>query len=380
MRMRGFDYSMPALAIFVLQFTYAGVALSTRVALLQGMSPRVYVVYRQAVATAVVAPVAYFSSRRSGSCSLNLKSFTLIFLASLFGITICQNVFFEGLYLASSSIASATSNLIPAVTFVIAASLGQEKVNIRGLRSIAKILGTVICVSGAVSMSLVKGPKLLNAEHLPSKSVMASGGENWLLGCLLLFASCCFWSAWLILQVPITASHPNHLSLSAWMCFMSTLQSAAVTVILERDPEAWKMKSTLQLSCCVYAGVIGSAVSYFIQAWCISRKGPLFSAMFSPLYTVIVTILAALFLNEEIYTGSLVGAIGVIMGLYVVLWGKAADVEVTKDTDPIQKINQIETEQVKILIEESMPRKDEEFCKRHLEEPLLLSAKSPSSF
>ncbi|KAI4344349.1 hypothetical protein L6164_011584 [Bauhinia variegata] len=345
--MGGFDYYMPVLAMFVLQFIYASVALTTRVALLQGMSPRVLVVYRQAVATAVIAPVVYFSCRKSGYCSLNLRSFTLIFMASLVGITINLNFFYEGLYLANSSTASAITNLVPAVTFAIAAFTGLEKVNIRSLRSIAKILGTVICVIGAVSMSLLKGPKLLNVEYFPSKSVMGSG-DNWFLGCLLLIGSNCFWSIWYILQVPASASHPNYLSLSAWMCFMSALQSAAVTVILERDPEAWKINSILQLSCCVYAGVIGSAVSYFIQVWCISRRGPLFSAMFTPLYTVIVTIFAALFLNEEIYTGSLVGAIGVMMGLYVVLWGKAADAVVTENTDPSQQINQTESEQHKM--------------------------------
>ncbi|KAF5461293.1 hypothetical protein F2P56_017406, partial [Juglans regia] len=128
----------------------------------------------------------------------------------------------------------------------------MERVDFGSLRSIAKIVGTILCVSGAVSMALVRGPKLLNAELLlPANShVLGSGDGNWLLGCLLLFGSCCCWSLWLILQ-----------------------------------------------------GVIGSGLSFFVQAWCISRRGPLFCAMFNPLCTVIVTILAAIFLHEEIYTG-----------------------------------------------------------------------------
>ncbi|KAG5043149.1 hypothetical protein JHK87_007064 [Glycine soja] len=107
------------MAMLFNQSIYAGISLSTRVAFLQGMSPRVFVVYRHAFATIVIAPIAYFS--------------------------------------------------------------GMEKVNIRSTRSLAKIIGTVICVSGAVSMALLKGPKLLNAEILPSKSIMASGGDHWLL-------------------------------------------------------------------------------------------------------------------------------------------------------------------------------------------------------
>ena len=79
----------------------------------------------------------------------------------------------------------------------------MEKVNIRSWRSIAKIVGTVICVSGAVSIALLKGPKLLKAENLPSKSITMASSEadTWFLGCLILTACCCSWSIWLILMV-----------------------------------------------------------------------------------------------------------------------------------------------------------------------------------
>ncbi|KAE9462486.1 hypothetical protein C3L33_05588, partial [Rhododendron williamsianum] len=65
----------------------------------------------------------------------------------------------------------------------------------------------------------------------------------------------------LIKQVPVTASYPDHLSLSAWMCFMAALQSASVTFFLEKDPSAWKLHSVLQLGCCLYAVSI-SALGY----------------------------------------------------------------------------------------------------------------------
>lgn len=57
----------------------------------------------------------------------------------------------------------------------------------------------------------------------------------------------------IIKQIPISASYPDHLSLSAWMCFMGAIQSTAVTLFLEQDPEAWKMSSSLQLGCCFFA-------------------------------------------------------------------------------------------------------------------------------
>ncbi|GMI81132.1 Usually multiple acids move in and out Transporters 34 [Hibiscus trionum] len=332
------------MAMLGLQVGYAAVALVTRAAMLQGMSPRVLVVYRQAVATLAVAPAAYLSRRKSGGPSMGIRSFSLIFLASLIGIAINQNIYYEGLYLATSSTASAMANLVPAVTFVMAAIVGLEKVDIRSLRSIGKIAGTVICVTGAIFMALLRGPKLLNAQALPAKSLIGAEGEHWLLGCLFLFGSACCWSVWLILQVPASARYPDHVSLSAWMCFFGTLQSAAITLFLEPDLEAWTLHSSFELVCCLFVGIFGSGLSFFVQAWCISQRGPLFSAMFNPLCTVIVTILAAPLLHEEIYTGSLIGAVGVIGGLYVVLWGKAEDYQVlNKETDPESLNGQIST-------------------------------------
>ncbi|CAL5375035.1 unnamed protein product [Camellia sinensis] len=299
---------------------YAGVSLTTRAALLQGMSPRVFVAYRQAIATLVIAPIAYFTREKEEWQMFGMEELLV-------------DIFHHSYWLL-------------------------EKVDMRSVRSMAKIIGTVLCVSGAVSMAFLRGPKLLNTQFLPSKSLFASeGGDDWLLGCLFLFAGCCCWSVWLILQVPLSRCYPDHLSLTAWMCFIAMLQSAAVALFFDRDLQAWNLQSNLQLSCCFFTG-ISSAISFFGQAWCISHRGPLFSAMFNPLSTVIVTIFASIFLHEEIYSGSLVGAVAVVIGLYTVLWGKAKDLEEFHvEADPKPQNDQTT---VKIIVDQI-----------DLEEPLL---------
>ncbi|PPD74686.1 hypothetical protein GOBAR_DD28379 [Gossypium barbadense] len=325
------DYKYP-IAMVVLQSGYAGVALVTRAAMLQGMSPPVLVVYRQAVATLAVAPVAYLSRRKSGGPSLGLRSFSLIFLATLIGITTNQNIYYEGLYLATSSTATAMANLVPAITFVMASVVGLEKVDIGSLRSIAKIAGTVICVAGAIFMALLRGPKLLNAQALPVTE--STIGQEGIRIISLSHLSNISITNKIFQQVPASASYPDHVSLSAWMCFFGTLQSAVVALFFEPNVAAWTIHSSFEIISCLFIGIFGSGVSFFVQAWCIAQRGPLFSAMFNPLCTVIATILAALLLHEEIYVGSLIGAVGVIGGLYAVLWGKAKDCQVmNKETD-----------------------------------------------
>uniref|UniRef100_A0A803MFI8 WAT1-related protein n=1 Tax=Chenopodium quinoa TaxID=63459 RepID=A0A803MFI8_CHEQI len=273
-------------------------------------------------------------------------------------------MYFEGLFLASSSIASAMSNLVPAVTFLIAAIMGLEQVHMKKLSSMAKMLGTIFCVVGAACMAFLRGSKLLNNVELPPSPISLllnsfGGDDTWLIGCLFIFASMCCWSFWLILQVPLIACYPSHLSLSAWMCFFSMLQSGAIALFLDHDPEDWNMTSNLELTCCFFSGIFGSGVQFFAQAWCISKRGPLYSAMFNPLCTVITTVLACIVLHEELYVGSLLGGVGVIIGLYIVLWGKAKE----------KKENLLECEDF-----ESDPSKAPSFkIVNDLEQPLLLT-------
>ncbi|KAG6586027.1 WAT1-related protein, partial [Cucurbita argyrosperma subsp. sororia] len=359
---------LPAIAMLGLQAIYAIVTLISRAALLEGMSPRVFIVYRQAFATLSIAPVAYFSRSKSMKLSLDFKSFYLIFLAALAGTTINLNFFYEGLFLASSSLATAMENLIPAMTFLIAGMVGMESVKMKNLRSMAKIGGTVVCMGGAMFMAFLRGPKLLNAtQGFGVKSaifdVESGSHEAWLLGSLSLLGSCVCWSIWLILQVPAMESYPDKLSLSAWTCFFSLIQSVAFTLWVEgANVETWKIHSNTELVCYLFSGIFGSGVAYYLQAWGISKRGPVFSAVFIPFCTIITTVLAAIFLHEEIYSGSLLGGVVVIIGLYVFLWGKANEgvKEEDKERSRIEKQEDCESNSV-----------DKESYKIDMEEPLL---------
>ncbi|CAL1415044.1 unnamed protein product [Linum trigynum] len=338
----GFSSHKPEIIMVALEFAYAGLALFTKAAFNGGLSPRIFIVYRQAIATLIMGTLACFSRRRNPSgVSLTLESFSWIFAASLFGVTVNQNAFFQGIKLASSTAANAMINLIPAVTFVLATILRMEKIDIRSLRSWAKIFGTVMCVCGAMVMAFLKGPKLLNSHFL-----LGSEEDNsWVMGCLLLLAASFFWSTWVILQVPIGATCPDLVYSQAWLCLLATLQSTGVALFMERDLSVWKLNSSFELGCCLYSGV-ALAMSFLGQAWCVSERGPVFPAIFNPLATVITAIFAAIFLHEQTYLGGLIGAAAAVMGLYVVLWGKAKDFkEVESDKKEEKKRSKLDLEE-----------------------------------
>ncbi|CAN4113315.1 unnamed protein product [Withania somnifera] len=136
-----------------------------------------------------------------------------------------------------------------------------EKVQIKSLRSIAKVIGTILCVAGAIAMALIKGPKLLNSEFNPTngllllilgKETSENLDSNWILGVILLIASAIAWSFWLILQVTLSKNCPDHLSLTAWLCLFAAIQSAIATFILEPNINTWKITSSLELISCLY--------------------------------------------------------------------------------------------------------------------------------
>ncbi|XP_041999677.1 WAT1-related protein At4g30420-like [Salvia splendens] len=312
----GLENYKPIIVMVGCQFLYAGVALTGREALLQNFSSRVFVVYRQFTVFLLIAPFAFFS-RYANACAMTWKSFFLISLLSFIGVTFSQNLYYEGLYLSSSSAASALGNAVPAITFTIAYFLGLEKVNLRNVRSLCKNLGTTgLCVSGAVVMAVLKGPKLINMELLPKKF-------NWRRKQMVdLFLQA---QLWVILQVYVTAHYPDNLSLTAWMCLIAAVQSAILTFIVEPDLN--------------YAGV-ASALTFLGQAWCIGMRGPLFSAMFNPLCTV--QSLPSFSCMKSLYIGSLTGGLAVINWIVCggAMGGKAKDYEEIKEEDTTTKKHQ----------------------------------------
>jgi len=75
--------NLPVMAMILNQCIYAGISVSTRLVFLQGMSPSMFVVYRQAFATIVIAPIAYFSGY-SYHLHLSLSNFNQIPLMLFF--------------------------------------------------------------------------------------------------------------------------------------------------------------------------------------------------------------------------------------------------------------------------------------------------------
>ncbi|KAA8539429.1 hypothetical protein F0562_026121 [Nyssa sinensis] len=298
-----YNQAKPYLAVIFLQFGRAGMNIIAKFALNGGMSQYTFAVYRNVIATVVFAPFALVLEKKVRP-RMTFSIFFNIMLLSLLEPVIDQNLYYAGMKL--------------------------EKVNIRRLHSQAKVVGTLVTLGGAMIMTLIKGliiglpwTKYKSYEQSPTS---AANQQDSIKGALMITAGCFCWATFHILQAITLKSYPAELSLTSLICMMGALQGTALTLIVEKGNTAiWSIHWDTKLIAALYGGIISSGVTYYVSAVIMRRKGPVFVTAFNPLSMVIVAIIGTFILSEQVYLGRVLGAVFIVMGLYLTLWGKSKD-------------------------------------------------------
>ncbi|KAM0838886.1 hypothetical protein ACQ4PT_060675 [Festuca glaucescens] len=318
----------PVVGMLVFDLISAVMTALVKKALEQGLDRLVLVTLRQLVATVFLAPIAYFKER-STRPKLTLEILAYLFFSAVFGAALSQYTFFYGLQYTTATFAITFINLSPVLTFLIAVVLRMEPLKVKSTAGAAKIAGTLMSLAGLLLLSLYKGVPLTHQEAaslIPATHhADGSGDRSWMLGTMALLANCLCFSFWLLLQTRLTKKYPAIYSSTALMFFISTLQGGALTVAIERRASRWMLTSKLEIVTVLYAGIVGSGAGYLIMTWCVEKKGPVFTAAFIPIIQIMVATIDFFFLHEQIYLGSVLGSALMVLGLYLVLWGKKRD-------------------------------------------------------
>ncbi|KAJ9182259.1 hypothetical protein P3X46_006274 [Hevea brasiliensis] len=324
----------PHLLMVLAQIGYTFLYFITEASFEHGMNPYVYVTYRHIVAGLVMLPFAYFLERKQRP-KLTIALFVEIFILSLLGVGLTLNMYFASLRCTSPTFVASMVNTIASLTFTIAVALRLEGLDLGNPRGKAKVLGTLVSLAGVMTMTFYKGPIVENLWHplIHIHRKASSNHESWLKGSILAVASCIFWSMWYIMQAFTLKRYPAQLSLTTWMSFVGAAQSAFFTLIVERRKAAWLIGYNIDFWSTVYGAVVVSGLIVFIQLWCTDVKGPVFVTMFNPISTILVAIFAYFVLGEKLYLGSILGAAVVIIGLYLLLWGKEDQQSHSKSQD-----------------------------------------------
>ncbi|KHN43359.1 Auxin-induced protein 5NG4 [Glycine soja] len=242
-------------------------------------------------------------------------------------------LYFVGLKYSSATIACALTNLLPAFTFILAVLFRQENLGIKKRAGLAKVFGTILCVSGALLLSFYHGKTIglgqssihwRYAEKMEGTS--SSGKGNMFLGPLVVILSTLVWAAWFIIQKDISKTFPAPYTSTGLMCFMASFQCIIIAVCVDHTASAWSLHNAMRLSSALYAGIFCTGLAYCLMSWTIERKGPLYVSVFTPLQLVLTAILSWALLREKLYVGTAVGSLLIVLGLYSVLWGKSEEV------------------------------------------------------
>ncbi|RVW99359.1 WAT1-related protein [Vitis vinifera] len=291
----------------------------------QGANHLVVITYRQSISTVFISAVAFFLERKSRP-KLTFRILCHIFASALLGATLTQYFFLLGLKYTSATFSCAFINLVPAITFILALVFKLEKVNLGNKCGRAKVLGTFICIGGALLLGLYRGMPLTNPAYPQAEipgtshaktSISSHRTKSWATGSMVLTAASLTWSSWFLLQAGISKKYPCQYSSTAILSFFSATQAAILSSILDRDLSSWILKGKLEISSVIFAH------TYRFQKLIISCVDAGDCGIRLVLW---VNVMCS-------------GIILVIAGLYILLWGKSKEEE-----DCVMKQSQVAEE------------------------------------
>ncbi|XP_019169028.1 PREDICTED: WAT1-related protein At1g25270-like [Ipomoea nil] len=328
------DEMKPVMMMMTVMVAFGGMSVFYKVASNDGMSLRILIAYRFIFAAAFILPIALYTERKTRP-KLTWMILLQAFSCALFGGSMAQNLFAESLVLTSATFATAIINLIPAFTFILALPFGLEKLGLRRRAGQAKLMGTLIGIGGAMVLTFYRGKEL---KIRPTQSqplldnrnghvILHEDPHSHILGVLLALACVLSNAISLIIQAKMSELYPCHYSSTALITIMGSLQAAGYALCTERDWSQWKLGWNIRLLIVVYAGVVASALAICFMMCSVRMRGPLFVSAFNPFMLVCVAITSTLFLKENLYLGCVIGAVAIIVGLYMVIWGKQKEME-----------------------------------------------------
>ncbi|XP_057487535.1 WAT1-related protein At3g18200 [Actinidia eriantha] len=338
------------MALLALQLCFAGFHIVSRVALNIGVSKVVYPVYRNIIALLLLSPFAYFLEKKERP-PLTFSLVVQFFLLALVGITANQGFYILGLNFANPTFASAMQNSVPAITFIMASALRMEKVEITRREGLAKVMGTIASVGGATVITLYKGPAFLQ-QPLPKSpqahdhvNISSMERQSWTWGCVYLLGHCLSWAGWMVFQAPALKKYPAKLSLTSFTIMFGLIQFLVIAAFVETDPQHWKIQSGEGIFTILYAGIVSSGIVIVLQTWCIDKGGPVFVSIFQPVQTVLVAVMSFAILGDRLYSGGIIGAVLIVLGLYLILMGKTREERViNQDKEETHREHLLEVE------------------------------------
>ncbi|CAN6678615.1 unnamed protein product [Malus baccata var. baccata] len=213
----------PVIMMVVAQIAYVGLNIFFKPLADVGMNFAVLIAYRNMFSAAVMIPLALIFERA----------------------TLAQNIFIESIALTSATFAAAISNIVQAVTFLVAISfrVGKSCGDIGGIRR-DNALYLLVFYKGKEVEIWSTHVNLLHSYHPHQNGNVESSHKSTrshLIGSSL---------------AKMSKNYPFHYSSTALMSIMASIQSVAFALCKERDWSQWKLSWDINLFTAIILGGI----------------------------------------------------------------------------------------------------------------------------
>ncbi|KAL6351287.1 hypothetical protein AAG906_035079 [Vitis piasezkii] len=320
------------LVMLTIESLEMGLNTISKAAMSRGMSNFVFVVYSNACAIPFLLLCCLLFHRRKPPPPLTTSILCKIFVLGLISCSI-QMFMYVGIRYSSPTLASAMTDLVPAFTFILAIITRMENLDLRVRSSRAKSIGTIMSITGALTMTMYEGPPVaftsLTSTKLNGNVTLPQ--SNWVMGGILSAIAAFMLAVLFVFQTSIIRAYPAELMVTLICCTFVTMQSSIVSLMAEKNPSAWRLRPDIELIAIVYSAVLVVGLRSVAYAWVMRRKGPFFVAMFKPVGIIIAVVMGVTFLGDTLYLGSVVGAAIIAIGFYTVMWGKDKEETLLED-------------------------------------------------
>ncbi|XP_057449558.1 WAT1-related protein At1g70260-like [Lotus japonicus] len=320
---------LPFIIMVIMEGCTIGLTIFTKTAITNGMSPFVFIVSTNALATIILFPCSFLSHHkdRKESPPFTFSLFMRFLVLGFTGITMTQTFLYLGLSYSSPILVCAMGHLIPTFNFLISVILRKTKLNLRSSTTQVQLIGIMVSIMGAVLAEFFKGPLIRpsshHLKHTKQLFVFSSTPEFWVLGGILLAAASFSTAIWNFIQKEtVQQYYPEPMKVVSYYCLLGTILSAIVSWIVERDANAWKLKRDMDLILIVLTALFGGVIRPNIQVWFTRMKGPLYVPLFKPFGVAFATTFGVCFFPNSLHYGSVIGAAILGMGYYTVFYGE----------------------------------------------------------
>ncbi|XP_010499130.1 PREDICTED: WAT1-related protein At1g25270-like [Camelina sativa] len=322
------------ISMVAVQFMFAGMFILFKITAHDGTNLKILVAYRLSFATLFMFPLALIFQRKKRP-EFTWRLLLLASLSGLLGAAIPNILYLPGLVRTSATFSAATSIIAPLITLVLGLVFRMETLRLRSNEGRAKLVGTLLGAGGVLVFIFYKGGEIhiwsTHVDLLKSSNAGQSYGRATtnhhvsIPGVLMVLGSNVSTSLWLLLQAKIGKELGGLYWNTSLMNAVGSFVCVIVALCSDCDWNQWRLGWNITLLATLYSGIVVSGMVVPLVAWCIATKGALFVTVFSPIRLVIVALIGSFALEETLHLGSIIGAMIMVGGVYLVVWCKAQE-------------------------------------------------------